>query len=164
MRKQSGFTLIELLAVIAIIGILSTISVAALMSARHKARDAKRKFELAQVGRFMAGGSCYMPDAGPGDYDLAQIFGEIMSKNPQYAKMIAKVPRDPSGGTEQESGYRYLVSDDGKRCAFYGNLENAGEKVTITGISAPRPGGGTGVFQGTQAGRNGSDKYFQASN
>ena len=40
--NKRGFTLIELLVVIAIIGLLSTMAVVSLNSARLKARDAKR--------------------------------------------------------------------------------------------------------------------------
>lgn len=47
--KQQGFTLIELLVVIAIIGLLSTLAVVALNSARQKARDSKRVADIKQI-------------------------------------------------------------------------------------------------------------------
>lgn len=48
-KKESGFTLIELLVVISIIGLLSSLAVVSLNSARIKARDALRKADMSEM-------------------------------------------------------------------------------------------------------------------
>ena len=61
MKKQRGFTLVELLVVIAIIGLLSTLAVVALGSARSKARDARRVSDIKQI---QTGLELYFADQG----------------------------------------------------------------------------------------------------
>lgn len=53
-NTKKGFTLIELLVVVGIIGILATITIASLNSARGKARDAKRISDVKQMINILA--------------------------------------------------------------------------------------------------------------
>lgn len=161
--RKNGFTLIEILVVIAIIGTLASIMYVAFGSVTVKARDTKRKAELSQVGKYFSGVKCYLPNAGAGDYDIADLITELKSKYPQYSSFVAKAPRDPKSGTQSKTNYRYIVSSDGKKCSLYANLENKNEPVTLKNINIPTAGGGTGVFAG-QTGANGTDRYYQISN
>jgi prepilin-type N-terminal cleavage/methylation domain-containing protein len=161
-QTRRGFSLVELLVVIAIVGILAAIVLASLTSTRDKARDARRKAEIVQTGRLLTL-ACYVPTAGVGDYDIADLVPELITKYPRYAAQLENFPRDPKSGTAAESHYRYVVNASGK-CAIYANLERADEPVTLPSLTASTPGGGTGVLEAPSLGWNGSNKYFQVSN
>jgi len=84
-KAAKGFTLIELLVVIAIIGILSSVVLASLNTARLKSRDTRRVADIKQIQLAL---QLYF-DAN-GEYPDA-----TSSLAPTY---IAVVPADPSGG------------------------------------------------------------------
>lgn len=101
-KKQSkGFTLIELLVVIAIIGILSSVVLASLSTARAKSRDARRISDLGQIQLalelyFDANSSYPFNGAGLQSWTSASApVGGVGSTSPAY---IPKVPSDPTVG------------------------------------------------------------------
>ncbi|HXK40397.1 MAG TPA: prepilin-type N-terminal cleavage/methylation domain-containing protein [Candidatus Paceibacterota bacterium] len=91
-KSQKGFTLIELLVVIAIIGILSSVVLASLNSARRKSRDARRLADLQQI---KLASELYFDANRTYPAALADIAPDF----------IASVPQDPLGG-----GYEYAAS------------------------------------------------------
>ncbi len=102
--KKKGFTLIELLVVIAIIGLLSTLAVVALGSARVKARDAKRMSDLKQVQTAL---ELYYTDqnsypSGPatlGGTSAACLNASGWTTTGCSSPYMAEVPSDPSSGS-----------------------------------------------------------------
>ncbi len=160
LKGSQGFTIIELVVVIAIIGLLAGIIIVAVQPARLKARDAKRKTDMAQIGRMLYSSSCYVPNAGAGDYDLADLVPELMAKYPQYAQYASLLPFDPKSGNTTQTNYRYKYSADG-HCVVYMNLENKDEPVSLSGLSEPTVGTGQGVLKASSVGPNGTNIFYQ---
>jgi len=69
-KYQKGFTLIELLVVIAIIGLLASVVLLALNSARAKSRDAKR---VADIRQLQSGFELFFNDCG--SYPVSAVAG-----------------------------------------------------------------------------------------
>ncbi|NTV44547.1 MAG: prepilin-type N-terminal cleavage/methylation domain-containing protein [Candidatus Yonathbacteria bacterium] len=96
MKSSRGFTLIELLVVIAIIGILSSVVLASLNSARQKSRDARRISDIKQLQLAL---ELYY-DANS-SYPTTTL--GLAALAPTY---ISSVPTDPVGAT----AYTYVAT------------------------------------------------------
>lgn len=143
---KRGFTLIELLVVIAIIGILASIVLASLDSARKKGRDARRISDLKQIQLAL---ELYY-DA-QGQYP-ASISGTTLT-TPGY---ISVLPSDPSGSAAANSGAYFYSGIGASSCTSYhlgAVLETAGHSALSSDADAAAGtacGSGT-AFDGTSA-------------
>ena len=123
LSKSKGFTLIELLVVIAIIGILSSVVLASLNSARKKGRDARRVSDLKQLQLAL---ELYY-DANPSTgYPASGLVALEAAVAPTY---ISVVPTDPSGGSNV---YGYIQTGSGTGYCLGAILENTGQTSLLT--------------------------------
>ncbi|KKU03930.1 MAG: General secretion pathway protein G [Parcubacteria group bacterium GW2011_GWA1_47_8] len=132
-----GFTLIELLIVVAIVGILSSVVVMNLSTAREKARDTQRVANVSQIANAIA---IYQIDSGgvpPGEDGVEYVNG-----NPEWIpglvpKYMSSVPSDPIDVDEhkfhysrqgndyevisflEQSGNDAACGDGGNSCQYY---------------------------------------------
>lgn len=100
-NQQTGFTLIELLVVIAIIGLLASVVLLALNSARAKSRDAKR---LADVRQLASALELYFNDNSGYPSALTALV-------PNYIGQIPAAPGPQDGPcTAGENAYTYSAT------------------------------------------------------
>ncbi len=97
-NTKKGFTLIELLVVIAIIGILSSVVLASLSTARQKSRDAKRVSDVGQIQLalelFFDASQSY-PSTTPGAYTGTDAAVQQLTA----LQFLPKTPLPPPGGS-----------------------------------------------------------------
>jgi len=133
-NKQKGFTLIELLVVIAIIGILSSVVLASLNTARQKSRDAKRVADVKQLQLALE----FYFDAErtyPSDIDRDHLV------IPGY---IAAIPVPPAGTGAGLGNDSYRYSALGLGCTDY-HIGVALEDTSHTVFTADVDAAATGV-------------------
>ena len=133
MKNKKGFTLIELLVVIAIIGLLSSLAVVNLNSARGKARDAKRVSDVKQLALLIemaatsnATGAYQgvLPAACDSPGDLTTLCGEFENQN--WA--VFYDPSRVDAGTPLLTGG--CTNDSAVPCDYAMGIDNS----TATGI------------------------------
>jgi len=90
-NNRSGFTLIEMLVVIAIIGLLASVVVVGVGSARQRARDTKRIADIRQIQNMLE---------------------NYYASNNKYPAALTSLPSEPTDPLDASKTYGYSSSGD----------------------------------------------------
>jgi prepilin-type N-terminal cleavage/methylation domain-containing protein len=169
-NNKKGFTLIELLVVVAIIGLLASVVLASLNSARSKGRDAKRKSDAHQITLaielyFNTVGS-YPPSGGATatgpnvSWSNSGVDASWTALATQLSPYIPSLAEDPTQSADPNiwgaNGFSYSYVNCGRFYMFVYHLEEA---------KGPDPGTycGAGFYQYGGAGANTTVKTIGGS-
>ncbi|MEO6536329.1 MAG: type II secretion system protein [Candidatus Paceibacterota bacterium] len=126
---QKGFTLIELLVVIAIIGLLSSVVLASLNSARAKARDTQRKSDMHQLQvalEFYNDANKTYPNS-----PTPLVIDDLTVLVPTYIGSLPRDPQDP-GAHAGGQGYHYTTATGSTGYTLMALLESTNNYCTVS--------------------------------
>lgn len=145
-KHTRGFTLIELLVVIAIIGVLSSVVLASLNTARQKSRDAKRQSDVKQLQLAL---QLYFDTNGayPSSTNCGAANGVAVSGASQEClaalvsgTFIASIPTDPLASQSYQYRSDTTGTNNATRYCVGANLEgttNTLNTCNTTTLAAP---------------------------
>ncbi len=141
--RKKGFTLIELLVVVAIIGLLASVVLASLNTARAKARDAKRKEDLHSIQAALAlyyNTYGYYPPSKPqtscGGTDVwasssGTCGGQWLTTDANFYQFMPSVPVDPSN-----QGVNAGWGDGNNVYSYFPSLANSQDYELLTQLES----------------------------
>lgn len=154
--KSTGFTLIELLVVIAIIGVLASVVLASLNTARRKSRDARRIADVKQIQLALELYFDACLNYSQNIYNASATCG-TSGIAPTYIPVVPKDPLSVAGacGGAGVICYNFASLGSGTSCTSYhlgATLEDAGNPALNADADAASTGtctGGGTDFAGT---------------